>query len=169
MTLRTILRFFGVAAAVVLAAGCETPRTRAHDRQSAFTKLSAADRRLVLRGMVRDGLSADAVYIAWGEPDEKRAFTSGKEGVERWLYHRQIAVKAPLGSFDQWSVGNSVFGMTVPAAANAGFGFGGVGNEGELLYQPHLQIQDATVKEGVFRGGKLEEHRVYRGEFTLPR
>ena len=169
MTLRAFLRFLGVVAVIALASGCETPRTRAQARQSAFTKLSAADQRLVLGGKVRDGLSADAVYIAWGEPDEKRALTTGKESAERWRYHRQITVKAPLGSFDQWSVGNSVFGMTVPLTANAGSGFGGVGNEGELLYQPHLQIQDATVKEADFRGGKLETHRVYEGQFTLPR
>ncbi len=114
-------------------------------------------------------MNTDAVYIAWGDPDEKRTATGDKEAAESWLYHRQITVKAPLGSFDQWSAGYSLLGSAAPLAANPGFGFGGVGSEGELLYQPHLQIADTTGKEADFRGGRLERHRVFQGEFTLPR
>ncbi len=154
---------------MLLLGGCETPLTRAHDHPAVFGKLSAADQRLVLFGEVHPGMSADAVYIAWGTPDEKRMTGSGKNAAESWFYRRQLTVKAPMGSFDQWSVGNSVFGMTVPLAANAGFGFGGIGNEGELLYQPHLQIADATVREAEFLDGKVERCRVSQGQFTRPR
>ena len=157
------------AAAILLTTGCETPRTRAHLHPGAFAKLSAADQRLALAGKVRDGMNADAVYIAWGTPDEKRAATGGKEASESWLYRRQITVEAPMGSFDQWSVGHNVLVPAVPMAANSGFGFGGVGNEGELLYQPHLQIADTTSKEADFRGGRLERHRISPGAFTSPR
>ena len=163
------LRVLAAAAAVVLAAGCETPRTRARLHPGLFAKLSVADQRLAVTGAVRDGMTTDAVYIAWGDPDERRAATSGKETAERWLYRRQITVQAPLGSFDQWPVGTSLFGPTVGPAPGAGFWFGGVGNEGELLYQPHLRIADATLKEADFRGGRLERHRVYPGEFALGR
>ena len=169
MKLCVFLRLPTLAATILLASGCETPRTRARLHPEAFAKLSAANQRLVLAGKVRDGMNTDAVYIAWGEPDEKRPATGGQEPTESWLYHRQITVQAPMESFDQWSVGTSVFGATVPLATNAGFGFGGIGNEGELLYQPHLRIADASVKEADFRGGRLEDHREYRSEFTLPR
>ena len=168
MTHRAFLSVLG-AAAVLLTNGCETPRTRARLHPGAFAKLSAADQRLVLAGNVRDGMNADAVYIAWGTPEEKRAATGGKEASESWLYHRQITVEAPMGSFDQWSVGHSLLVPALPMAANAGFGFGGVGNEGELLYQPHLQIADTTFKEADFRGGRLERHRISPGEYTSPR
>ena len=114
-------------------------------------------------------MTGEDVYIAWGAPDEKRTSGGGKDATEIWLYHRQLTVTAQMGSFDEWSVGNSVFGMTVPSAGNAGYGFGGIGNEGGLLYQPHLQIADATVKEAEFVGGKLERYRRYQGEFSLPR
>lgn len=169
MYCRFVFVLVGVVFLVSLTSGCENARTRAHDHPAAFAKLSAADQRLVLRSKVREGMSADAVFIAWGEPDEKRTTGTGKDEAVRWRYHRQLTVKAPLGSWDQLSYGNSVFGMSVPLAANPGFGFGGVGNEGGLLYQPHLQIADATVKEADFRNGKLESSRVYQGEFTLPR
>ena len=156
-------------AAILLTTGCETPRTRAHLHPGAFAKLSPADQRLVLTGEVRDGMSTDAVYIAWGAPDEKRVASGGKETSESWLYRRQITVEAQMGSFDQWSVGHSLLGPAAPLMANPGFGFGGVGNEGELLYQPHLQVADDTVREADFRGGWLERHRVSPGEFALPR
>ncbi len=162
-------RALTAAAVLVLAAGCETPTTRARLHPGAFAKLSAADQRLVLAGKVRDGLTADAVYIAWGEPDEKRATTGGKEPAESWLYRRQVTVQSPPGSFDQWPVGTSLFGPTVPLVVNAGAGFGGVGNEGELLYQPHLRIADDTVKEADFRGGRLERHGVFRPGFAPER
>ena len=165
----TSLRVLTAAAVILLAAGCETPRTRARLHPGVFAKLSAADQRLALAGKVRDGMTPQAVYIAWGDPDEKRAAADGKEPAESWLYRRQITVQGPLGSFDQWSVGTSLFGPTVPLAANAGLGFGGVGNEGALLYQPHLRIADATVKEADFRGGRLEHHRVFAGEFAVGR
>ena len=146
---------------MALTTACETPRTRARLHPGAFAKLPAADQRLVLAGKVRDGMNTDAVYIAWGDPDEKRASADGKDSSESWRYHRQITVKAPLGSFDQWSVGNRVFGVAVPLAASPGFGFGGIGNEGELLYQPHLQIADELVREADFRNGRLQRHRFY--------
>ena len=168
MLLRAVSTLFGVAVLALLA-GCETPGTRAQDRPAAFGKLSPDDQRTVLAGEVHPGMTADAVYIAWGAPDEKQMTGTGKEAAESWLYRRQLTVKAPLGSFDQWSSGQSVFGMTVPLAAGAGFGFGGIGNEGVLLYQPHLQIADATVKEADFRDGKVERCRVSQGRFTLPR
>ena len=93
MTLRVVYCLLCVAALVLLG-GCETPLARAHDHPAAFGKLSAADQRLVLFGEVHPGMSADAVYIAWGGPDEKRTTGSGKEAAESWLYHRQLTVKA---------------------------------------------------------------------------
>ena len=169
MKFRFVFTLVGVIALMMWSSGCENARTRAQQHPAAFAKLSADDQRLVLAGKVRAGMSADAVHIAWGDPDGKRATGTGKEAGESWLYHRQLTVKAPPGSFDQLSYGNSVFGMTVPLAANAGFGFGGIGNEGGLLYQPHLQIADATVKQADFRNGKLERYRLYPGQFNLPR
>ena len=157
-----ILRLaFVLACSAFVTSGCENARTRAHDHPATFAKLSTGDQRLVLHGEVRVGMSTDAVYIAWGEADDKGTSGTGKDEAERWRYHRQLTIKAPLGSFDQWSYGNSVFGMTVPLASNAGFGLGGFGNEGGLLYQPHLLIRDATVKEADFRHGRLERFRVY--------
>ena len=70
---------------------------------------------------------------------------------------------------NQWPVGTSPFGSTVPLALNARAGFGGVGNEGELLYQSHLRVADDTVKEADFRGGRREHHRVFRSGFAPQR
>ena len=147
MMFRTGFSLCGIIVILIATAGCESPLSRAHEHATAFHKLSADDQRLVLRGKVRVGMDTEDVCIAWGDPDEEQTKIEGKDTTETWRYYRQITVTAPLGSFDEWSFGNSVFGMTVSGASNAGFGFGGIGNEGALLAQPHLQIADAT-REG---------------------
>ena len=150
-----------------MAAGCASPTCRAHRHREAFQKLAPADQRMVLAGHVHRGMSKEAVYIAWGEPDEKTTASAGKDAPESWLYYRQIVVQGVFGSFDQWSPGNNLFGTTVPLAINAGAGFGGIGNEGMLLYQPRLRIVDATVKTGLFVGDKLERYDIRQGSYRL--
>ena len=112
---------------------------------------------MVLAGKVRAGMEAAAVYIAWGDPDVKRRSGEGKSPAEVWLYRRQLTLKSGMDSFDRWLPGNGVFGRVVPLVAGSGLGFGGVGNEGVTLYQPHLLITDDTVKRAEFEDGKLTQ------------
>lgn len=156
--------FLGLCGAALLAlAGCDTPAVRARVHHGAFGKLSVSDRRLVLAGKIRSGMGADAVYIAWGEPDTKQTAAGCKDDVtEVWSYRRQLTLKAAMGSFDQWLPGNGVFGRTVPLTVNGGLGFGGVGNEGMTLYQPHLLIADDTIKRAEFEGGRLTTYEFFQ-------
>ncbi len=159
-------------------AGCATPVDRAKSHPAAFRKLSPADQNLVLEGRVRDGMSADAVYIAWGDPDSKKsaaADVAGKDakdgvtssGKEVWYYERQLAVQSPMNSFDQWLPGNNLWGMTVPWTVNSGAGFGGTETEGTLLLQPHLRVVDAQVKRAEFVNGKLARWDMRQGNFAI--
>ena len=153
MNLRVFLGCCGVA---LILAGCDTPGVRARCHPGAFGKLSPADRQLVLAGKVRPGMDKTAVYLAWGEPDAKGQAGDGKDPAETWLYRRQLTLQPAMGSFDRWLPGNSVFGgRGVPLTLRGGFGFGGVGNEGMTLQQPHLLLTDDTVKRADFEGGKL--------------
>ena len=153
--------FLGFSVALMLV-GCDTPGTRAHCHPGAFGKLSPADRRLILSGRVHAGMDATAVYIAWGEPDSKRPSGDGKAPSETWLYRRQLTLKTPMDSFDRWSPGNHVFGQVVPLVVNSGLGFGGVGNEGVTLYQPHLVFSDDTVRRAVFEDGRLASYEEFQ-------
>ena len=167
MTIRLFMGFCGVVAAIFLA-GCDTPGIRARCHPAAFAKLSPADQRTVLAGEVRNGMGVDAVYIAWGEPDQKQN-SGGKDKAESWFYRRQLTLKAPMDSFDRWLPGNGVLGPTVPLTVRAAFGFGGIGNEGALQYQPHLLITDDTVKRADFAAGKLSGFEVYQAGFAPAR
>src|SRR6186713_451559 len=51
--------------------GCTTVETRIAERPEAFRRLSPTDQTLVQQGRVRDGMSRDAVYIAWGPPSQR--------------------------------------------------------------------------------------------------
>ena len=161
MTIRLLLCLCGVAL-VFSMAGCDTPGTRARSHATAFGKLSPSDQHTVLSGRVRTGMSSEAVYIAWGEPDQKENSGGGKDATESWFYRRQLTLKAPFDSFDRWLPGSRVYGPTVPLAVRAGFGFGGIGNDGALLTQPHLLITDQTVKRADFTAGKLSRFDLYQ-------
>ena len=158
MNIRVLVGF-----CIVLAlSGCDTPASRARVHHGTFEALSHSDRRLVLAGKVRPGMSKAVVYIAWGEPDAKQHADGGKEASETWTYRRQLTLKSGMDSFDRWLPGNSVFGRVVPLVAGSGLGFGGVGNEGVTLYQPHLLITDDTIKRADFEDGRLTRTEEYQ-------
>src|SRR5439155_1276991 len=66
--------------------GCSTVRTRMEERRAAFDKLPPAQQALVARGQVREGMGKDAVYIAWGRPDEATNGSRGGQAFEVWTY-----------------------------------------------------------------------------------
>lgn len=71
------------------AAGCAStdPQARARQRPG-FNALPAAERRLALAGQVRDGMSADAVFVAWGRPTQVYRGTANGRPLEAWVYLR---------------------------------------------------------------------------------
>ena len=146
------------------------PACRAHDPAAAFSRLSPTDQRLVLRGNVRPGLGQDAVAIAWGPPNDKYdvgGSGSGKEKASRevWVYRRQLTTYAPIGSYDQWPPGSRRAPQGTGLLSSPGFGFGGSGYEGWLLYHPRLIYTDSYIRRAVFVNGKLESYRQSYGEF----
>ena len=57
----------------LLLAGCATKSTiesRRVERSSAYDALPAEQKAMVDAGQIRVGMSSDAVYIAWGQPNE---------------------------------------------------------------------------------------------------
>ncbi len=53
-------------------------------------------------------------------------------------------------------------GRVLPLTLRGGFGFGGVGNEGMTLEQPHLLLTDDTAKRAEFEGGKLTRFDLFQ-------
>lgn len=78
----------GLLGVAVLLAGCATAsiEKRRTERSASYEQLSDAHRELVDKGDITAGMSEDAVYIAWGKPDQvlRRGDKSGE--TTRWLY-----------------------------------------------------------------------------------
>ena len=150
-------------------AGCATPAGRVRNHAAAFGRLSPADQRLVLRGRVRPGLGQEAVVIAWGHPDDRYEAASpggSKEKTSRevWVYRRQLTTYAPIGSYDQWPPGSRRVPLGVGLLESPGFGFGGSGYEGWLLYHPRVVYTESYIRRAVFVDGALKSYQQIYGE-----
>jgi hypothetical protein len=67
---RWVLRF-GTAASVLILTSCSTTETRISGHPEIYQSLSSRDQALVSQGQIRDRMSPNAVYLAWGSPDRK--------------------------------------------------------------------------------------------------
>ena len=75
--------------ALLLLAGCATTSTiqsREQERAAAYASFSPEVKALVNQGRIAVGMTPDAVYIAWGKPDE--VLQSGNQNGEftTWVY-----------------------------------------------------------------------------------
>lgn len=82
------LSFFPMAvlAASFLFAGCDTFKSRSNEKSEVFDSLSSATQKRLQRGKINVGDSQDLVYIALGNPDEKREVTSADGNQNVWIY-----------------------------------------------------------------------------------
>ncbi|MCB1232548.1 MAG: hypothetical protein KDN19_20035 [Verrucomicrobiae bacterium] len=83
-------RFLAVLASGILLSGCTTvtsPENRVANEPELFEALPEKHRELVRQGRVAEGMSKDAVYLAWGRPQETKE--SSRNGVTRqaWVYY----------------------------------------------------------------------------------
>ena len=80
-----------VVLGALLLGGCETTQDRIAQRPEAYNALSARDRDLVQRGQIREGMSRDAVYIAWGAPNQRGPGRHRGSSTESWIYFNTAA------------------------------------------------------------------------------
>lgn len=75
-----------IACVLLLVSGCSTPQTRISERPQVYQSLTATDQALVSQGKIREGMSKDAVYIAWGAPNQRAEGRNRGRAVETWIY-----------------------------------------------------------------------------------
>lgn len=82
----SVLVALALAAAALGLGGCSTFETRANEKAEVFEALPVATQQRLERGRINVGDSEDLVYIALGQPDEKRRIsrTDGNQSV--WIY-----------------------------------------------------------------------------------
>ena len=81
--------FTPILAVLLFAAGCASTPTleeRRIERAAAYAALSPAEKALVDKGQIGLGMNEDAVFIAWGAPDEIVHSEDANGRLTRWLY-----------------------------------------------------------------------------------
>ncbi len=76
--------------AVIFLGSCASSETHRQRRieanADAFESLSEKDKQLVAEGRIEEGMSKEAVFIAWGRPDDKRRGSQQSVPYETWTY-----------------------------------------------------------------------------------
>jgi len=110
--------FFVAAAPVtLLLSGCSTVESRIADHPDIYHSLSARQQQLVANGQIAPGMPREAVYLAWGAPDQKVEGAMRRQMTETWIYV-QYTTAYPYGYG---------YGYGDPYGYGWGPGFGGGG------------------------------------------
>jgi hypothetical protein len=110
---------FGLCAGALALTGCSTVESRITDHPDIYQSLSPRDQALVSHGQIRSGMSQSAVWLAWGNPDQKVAGNMRGHETETWIYVHYAPAPYPYGyPYGPWGYGG--YGPW-------GYGYGGVG------------------------------------------
>jgi hypothetical protein len=85
---------FGIAASALILSGCSTTETRISEHPEIFQQLSPRDQDLVSQGKIREGMAENAVWLAWGTPDQKASGVARGKSVETWIYNEYTYASA---------------------------------------------------------------------------
>src|ERR1041384_6696146 len=75
-----------VAASLSFLAGCSTFQSRAREKSETFESLSPDQQQRLKKGTINVGDTQDMVYIALGNPEEKRDVTTADGVSQTWIY-----------------------------------------------------------------------------------
>lgn len=75
------------AAGALFFGGCATPEKRISQNPDLYHSLPVRHQQLVAQGRIAPGMSRDAVWLAWGSPEQKvNGFARGNT-TETWVYY----------------------------------------------------------------------------------
>src|SRR5437016_1010202 len=77
---------FGIAATALLFTSCGTTGQRISNHPEIYQTLSPRDQALVSQGQIRPGMSENAVWLAWGSPEQKAVGNMRGRATETWVY-----------------------------------------------------------------------------------
>ena len=79
---------FAITAGALIFNGCGTVGGRISQHPEMYRSLSPKDQALVSQGQIHQGMSMDAVWLAWGTPDQKIPASIHDRPAETWVYLR---------------------------------------------------------------------------------
>ena len=123
------------ALATLFLAGCATIETRISEHPDIYNSLSPRDQALVRQGRIREGMNMDAVWLAWGSPEQKGFGRYHGKSTETWIY------RSYYNEYDPYYGGYGYGGFGYPYG---GFGGGGVlvGGRGRHGHRRFVAIYD---------------------------
>lgn len=141
----TLLRLCAGFAALVLLTQCaSTPQSRIEDNPQLYSDLTKRDRDLVTAGTIREGMTRDAVFLAWGKPSSVSVGTQSGRKMEMWSYTGQRAVNSVNMGFGMgYGYGRLGIGPYW-GAGPMGWGWGGgypYWGGSSVTYVPYTQAQ----------------------------
>lgn len=77
-----------ITAGALIFSGCATTETRISQHPEIYQSLAPRDQALVSQGQIRAGMTMDAVWLAWGTPDQNIPDNMADHPTETWLYLR---------------------------------------------------------------------------------
>ena len=132
------LLIFALFCALLLP-GCETlnpAQRRVTKNPELFAGLSAKEKTLVDQGKIEEGMSRDAVYLAWGRPGRVITGSRDGKGREKWAYFHTAPVQTTTMGFGYAS---SPFYDSYGIHPTYGYGYGpGWSMSSGVNYLPYI-------------------------------
>ena len=86
-----------IATGALVLSGCSTVGSRIDANRATFDQLPPQEQALVSQGRIQGGMSQQAVYIAWGQPQGKAVGMVRGVPTETWVYTQLTAAYGPYG------------------------------------------------------------------------
>jgi hypothetical protein len=86
MKIRPIFSLLSIAA-LLLVAGCQSVDDRIKEKPDVYAQLDRPTQDKIKQGIIDLGYTQDMVYLALGDPDEKRAKYDANERSATWVYN----------------------------------------------------------------------------------
>ncbi len=121
-----------LAAAVIPSCAPSTPQARIEKAPEKFAALPARDQELVRQGEIANGMSPDAVELAWGRPDRVLEGSAQRKPMDRWDYlgSRPVAVAPLFGGYG--------YGYGYGYGPYQNYGWSGPAFGADIAYIPYL-------------------------------
>jgi hypothetical protein len=85
-----------VAFSALFLTSCATIETRISEHPEIYNQLSPRDQALVRQGQIREGMTQNAVWLAWGSPEQKGFGRMHGKASETWIYRAYYSEYQPF-------------------------------------------------------------------------
>src|ERR1043166_10129712 len=89
---------FAITAGAMIFSGCNTTGGRISQHPEIYQSLSPTDQALVNQGQIRQGMTMDAVWLAWGTADQKIPASVRGRPAQTWVYLRYRSEERRVGN-----------------------------------------------------------------------